>query len=354
MDPFSLEAYDYILPPELIAQSPAQARDESRLLVLDRAKQSWSHHRFTELSELLAPTDLLVANNTRVLRARLLGKRILDDATDSLGGKVEFLLLERVGPKTWEGMFHASAKHKPGVRFLIPTPDGKGLRGKLIRGASDSPHGTVVAEFDRDPVDTGAGEIPLPHYIGRNLETADEERYQTVYARNAGSAAAPTAGLHFTPRVFEKLRARGIGWEEVTLNVGLGTFRPVKSADIRMHSMHDEAYRIEASTADRINQARAEGHRIVGVGTTSVRTLESAYRDGKVQAGEGRTSIFIYPGGQPIQVVSAMITNFHLPKSTLLMMISAFAGRELVLRAYADAVREQYRFFSYGDAMLIL
>jgi S-adenosylmethionine:tRNA ribosyltransferase-isomerase len=352
---YSLKDYDFPLPPELIAQHPAEPRDASRLLVVDRRAGRWEHRTFRDLPEYFGAPDVLVANNTRVIPARLLGRRLLSDGSEGerLGGKVEFLLLEELGPCVWEGMFHAAAKHKPGIRFRIPTPDGRSLVGELIRGASASPHGTVVARFDRDPVESGAGQLPLPPYIERTPDAADAERYQTVYASRPGSAAAPTAGLHFTPRVREELRARGAGWEEVTLSVGLGTFRPVKAADIREHAMHDERYEIDAETARRLTEAKRAGRRITAVGTTAVRTLESAWRGGALHAGAARTSIFIYPGYE-WRCVDRLLTNFHLPQSTLLMLVSAFAGRELVLAAYAEAVRQRYRFFSYGDAMLLL
>jgi S-adenosylmethionine:tRNA ribosyltransferase-isomerase len=357
-DLFSINAYDFALPEELIAQQPASPRDSSRLLVVDRARGKWEHRVFTDLPDYLDSRDLLVANNTRVIKARLLGRRLKQEAGIWVaGGRVEFVMLEEVAPRTWEGLFKASATYVPGLRFEIPTPDGQGLRGTLVRGSKDSPHGTVVAEFDRDPVESGAGELPLPHYIRREPGAQDDSSYQTLYAKRAGSAAAPTAGLHFTDRVMSRLREKGVGWEEVTLDVGLGTFRPVKVSDIRQHAMHDERYEISTEAASHLNAAKQQGRRIVAVGTTSVRTLESAWRagQGSLKAGPGRTSIFIHPGAaQPFQVVDRLLTNFHLPKSTLLMLVAAFAGRELVLAAYQEAVRENYRFFSYGDAMLVL
>lgn len=353
---FRLEDYDYELPQELIAQSPVEPRDASRLLVLDRARGSIEHRRFSELPSLLDSRDVLVANNTEVIRARLLGQRLLAEKGRAVvGGKVEFLMLDEKEPRVWEGAFHAAAKHKPGVKFVIPTPDGRGLRGELIRGASESESGTVVARFDRDPIESGAGEIPLPHYIDRAPAADDEKRYQTVYASARGSAAAPTAGLHFTPRVLAELRAKGVSWEEVTLHVGLGTFRPVKTEDIREHVMHEERYSVDPAVAERLNRFKAEGRRIVAVGTTAVRTLEGAWREKEgVVGGTGRTRLFLHPGGGSARFVDRLITNFHLPKSTLLMLVSAFAGRELVMEAYRQAVAEKYRFFSYGDAMLVL
>ena len=381
-----LEAYDYELPERLIAQHPAEPRDGSRLLVLDRAKGSWEHRKFLELPDLLDSRDLCVANNTRVLKARLLGRRVAAVAPEArggksaapavggpIGGKVEFVLLEEREPRVWEGLFHASARYVPGLCFEIPTPDGKGLRGELVRGSADSPAGTVVARFDRDPLESGAGELPLPHYIRRaavrphhpilpeasprieTSQTLDDESYQTIYAKKPGSAAAPTAGLHFTERVREGLVARGVGWAELTLHVGLGTFRPVKEAEIERHRMHEERYEIPADVAETITRAKQrEGLRIVAIGTTSARTLESAWDGEALRPGPGRTSIFIYPGGRSFRVVDRLLTNFHLPKSSLLMMVCALAGRDLVLAAYEDAIREGYRFYSYGDAMLIV
>jgi S-adenosylmethionine:tRNA ribosyltransferase-isomerase len=367
---FDLAAYDYDLPEALIAQRPAEPRDASRLLVLHRADGRLEHRTFADLPEYLDARDLIVANNTRVLRARLLGHRIGGETpAGGKPGRVEFVLLEELRPRVWEGLFHASAKYKPGLRFEVPTPDGRGLRGTLVRGSAESPHGTVVAEFDRDPVESGAGEVPLPKYIRRlgpglrasgvsHVPFSDRERderaYQTAYARHAGSAAAPTAGLHFTPELIERLRAKGVGWQEVTLHVGIGTFRPVKDSDIRKHAMHAEAYDVPEDAAEAVTQAKRERRRVTAVGTTSVRVLESAWREGGLQAGKGRTEIFLFPGGPPFQVVDRLITNFHLPRSSLLMLVAAFAGRELVLRAYREAVERGYRFYSYGDAMLVL
>ncbi len=352
-----LSAYDYALPAELIAQYPAEPRDSSRLLVVDRATRTMTHRRFSDLPDYLDSKDILIANNSRVIRARLLGNRyfIGPDGLPGEGGKIEFLMLDKVDERTWEGALHASAKHKPGLRFRVPTPDGKGIIGELVRGASDSPHGLVTVRFDRDPVEAGAGVMPLPPYIERQAENQDEGTYQTVYSKVEGSAAAPTAGLHFTDRVLGRLRDKGVAWDEVTLHVGLGTFRPVKAESVREHVMHEERYWIDPAVAARVNASRSDGKRIVAVGTTTVRTLEGAWREGSgVQAGAGKTSIFIRPGGREFHIVDRLITNFHLPKSTLLMLVAAFAGYELTMAAYEEAIRERYRFFSYGDAMLIL
>lgn len=352
---FDIRSYDFELPERLIAQKPAEPRDASRLMVVDRATGRIEHRRFRDLPDYLDASDVLVANNTRVLKARLLGHRLREENGQLIpGGKVEFVLLEELKPNVWEGLFHASARYVPGLRFEIPTPDGKGLRAVLVRGSAESAHGTVVAEFERDPIASGAGELPLPHYINRPAQNADEETYQTVYASRLGSAAAPTAGLHFTDAVRARLRERGVSWQELTLHVGLGTFRPVKAEDIRLHGMHEERFEIDSDVALRITQAKRAGKRIVAVGTTSVRTLESAWTETGLRAGPGRTSIFIHPRGHRFQVVDRLLTNFHLPKSSLLMLVSAFAGRELVLDAYRQAVASEYRFFSYGDAMLVL
>jgi S-adenosylmethionine:tRNA ribosyltransferase-isomerase len=348
-----LSDYDYSLPEELIAQQAVEPRDSSRLLVLHRAEQRWEHRKFSDLPEYLDKYDLLVANNTKVFKARLLGQRLLPDG--KLGGKVEFVMLEERGPRTWEGLFRASAKYVVGLQFRSPSPDGKGLIGTLVRGSAESPSGTVVAEFDRDPLEADAGELPLPKYIEREKPTeADLQRYQTVYAKEQGSAAAPTAGLHFTQNVMNQLRVKNVGWTEVTLHVGVGTFRPVKTENIAEHVMHEEKFHISPEVAHEITDAKHQGRRIVAVGTTSVRTLESAWKDGALSSGTHRTQLFVRPGHHEFQVVDRMITNFHLPKSTLLMLVCAFAGRDFVLRAYEEAVCEKYRFFSYGDAMLIL
>ncbi len=348
-----LSDYDFELPPELIAQEPASPRDHSRLLLLKRGTGEISHHRFYDLPKLLRNGDLMIANNTRVIKARMLGQRVLPDGT--LGGKVEFVMLEPKAEWTWEGLFHASAKYVRGLKFSIPTPDGRGLIGELVSGSAESAHGTVIARFDRDPLAADAGELPLPHYIDRPADVADAEKYQTIYSSQPGSAAAPTAGLHFTSLVHEGLRGAGVTWREITLHVGLGTFRPVKTEDLSAHQMHEERYEISSQVCADVARARAEKRRVIAVGTTSVRSLESAVEpEGSLRAGSGRTSLFVRPGHFDFRVIDGLLTNFHLPRSTLLMLVSAFAGRENVLRAYAEAVRERYRFFSYGDAMLII
>lgn len=356
----ALDAYDFHLPGSLIAQSAVEPRDASRLMVLDRAKGEIEHARFRDLPRFLKPGDALVANNTRVMRARLLGRRLLPDGT--LGGKTEFLMLKRVGEREWEGLFHASAKADPGLRFSVPTPSGGVLTGEITQGFDAAVGGTLRAKFDRDPIASEAGEIPLPPYIERDRPSReDEARYQTVYSdrERLGSAAAPTAGLHFTPELLEQVRAMGASWDEVTLHVGAGTFRPVKSEDIRNHVMHSEFAELSERTAERLNGARSQGRRVIAVGTTTVRTLESSVEaSGQLAACAAETSIFIRPGYR-FKAVDAVITNFHLPKSSLLMMITAFAHErakdpDLLKRAYEIAVQEKYRFFSFGDAMLIL
>ncbi len=346
----------------MIASQPVSPRDASRLLVIHRESGRLEHRRFTDLPEYLNAGDLLVSNNTRVLRARLLGRRLrLDRGQWVEGGGLEFVLLEKRSNGEWEGLMKASAKYVPGLRFRIPAPGGS-IEGELTQGVRESEHGTVVARFDRDPVEVGAGVLPLPHYMDRDTEAADEERYQTVYGKEPGSAAAPTAGLHFTPRVLDSLNSKGVRWAEVTLHVGLGTFRPVKTEDIREHKMHSERYWVPESVAAAVAQARTGGgKRVVAVGTTSVRTLESAWDSAAsaLRTGEGRTSLFLHPSSETsaearFRVTQAMLTNFHLPKSSLLMLVCAFGGTDLVLRAYEEAVREKYRFYSYGDAMLLV
>jgi len=352
-----LSSYHFDLPESLIAQDPVFPRDASRLLVLHRQEQRWEHRMFVDLPDYLNSDDMIVANNTKVLKARLLGHRIRqENGRQVRGGKVEFVMLEELSPCIWEGLFHASARYVAGLEFEVSTPSGHPLRGRLVRGSAESPSGNVVVQFDRDPVEAGAGELPLPHYIQRSALSDDEQKYQTVFSKKLGSAAAPTAGLHFTHDVIEQVRKKKVIWNEITLHVGLGTFRPVKEKDIRKHVMHEERYEISPSVGEEVTAWKRDGKRVLAIGTTSVRTLESAWDQQKaeLQSGMGRTSIFIYPGHHQFQVVDCLLTNFHLPCSTLLMLVSAFAGRDFVLAAYEEAVKEKYRFFSYGDAMLIL
>ena len=331
------------LPEELIAQTPALQRDMSRLMCLDKNSGKIVHHVFHDIKDLLRPGDLLVLNNSRVLPARLYGQK------EGTGGAIEFLLLEQKANDIWEILVKPGKKAKPGVRFVF----GDGLLVaeilEVLPGGNRHvkffwKEGTFFDVLDR------VGQMPLPHYITTQLE--DKERYQTVYSKDVGSAAAPTAGLHFTKELLEELKNKGINIAFVTLHVGLGTFRPVKADDITDHKMHLEHYFLPQETADMILETKKNGGRVIAVGTTSCRTLESVGNTGEIRAAEGYTDIFIYPG-YDFKVIDAIITNFHLPESTLIMLISAFAGRENVLNAYNVAVEEKYRFFSFGDAMFI-
>lgn len=338
------DSFSYQLPEKLIAQKPLEQRDLSRLLVMDRQSGRCAHKKFRELPELLRKGDCLVLNNSKVIPARLLGVR-----RDSRAA-VEILLLRRLDMTDWEVIVRPGRKVRPGhiIEFLPGRlyaeirqmlPDGNRIASFRFAGSWE----TLLEE---------AGRLPLPPYIHEQL--ADQSRYQTVYASSEGSAAAPTAGLHFTEQLLEQLEATGIGIAELTLHVGLGTFRPVKSAHVEEHTMHAEYYELSRAAAEKIRQTREKGGRIVAVGTTSCRVLESVARKyGEIRPECGWTDIFIYPGFR-FRAIDALVTNFHLPESTLIMLVSAFAGREKVLAAYDLAVREEYRFFSFGDAMLIL
>ena len=333
----------YELPQELIAQTPIQKRDASRLMTLDRATGAVEHHHFYELPDFLRPGDCLILNDSRVLPARLLGSRLPG------GGACEVLLLIDRGEKTWECLVRPGRKMRTGARLSF----GDGALTAEVVGEVEG--GNRLVRFDYEGIFLEVleklGKMPLPPYIKEELQ--DRERYQTVYSRVVGSAAAPTAGLHFTPELLETIAARGIGIGYVTLHVGLGTFRPVKEEDITDHEMHSEYCVIPQETADLINRTKAAGGRCICVGTTSCRTLESwAREDGFMEAKAGWTNIYIYPGYR-FKVMDGLVTNFHLPESTLIMLVSAFAGREHVLAAYEEAVRERYRFFSFGDAMFI-
>ncbi len=360
-----LSSYSFDLPEELIAQQPIQPRDASRLLVVHRKEGKWEHRNFKDLPEYLDSNDFMIANNTRVLKARLLGHRLIEkNGVEVQGGEIEFVLLEEIQPHVWEGLFHASARYVAGLRFEVPLAAGGALQGVLLRGVADSRVGTVVAEFDQDPIESGAGVLPLPHYIDRTEQVGadgcdDEVSYQTIYAKKIGSAAAPTAGLHLSEAVMNELQKKGVSWGEVTLNIGLGTFRPVKEADISKHVMHEERYEISSDVAERVCQWKSLQRRVLAVGTTSARTLESASqidKQGKLRiaSGSARTSLFIRPGAYSFRVVDRLLTNFHLPRSTLLMLVCTLAGKDLTLAAYQDAIKKRYRFFSYGDAMLVL
>ena len=333
----------YDLPPELIAQTPLEKRDESRLLCLDKATGEWSHHHFYELPDFMRAGDCLILNNSRVLPARLLGRRLPG------GGACEVLLLQDKGDKVWECLVRPGKHLREGAR--VSFGDGE-LTAEI---AEVLPDGNRLVRFDYEGIFLEVlerlGKMPLPPYIKEELQ--DQERYQTVYSKVNGSAAAPTAGLHFTPELLERIAAKGVGVGYVTLHVGLGTFRPVKEDEIEQHDMHSEYCTIPQETADLINRTKANGGRVICVGTTSCRTIESwAGEDGTMTATGGWTNIYIYPGYR-FKVMDALVTNFHLPESTLIMLVSALAGREHVLAAYEEAVRERYRFFSFGDAMFI-
>ena len=333
----------YDLPQELIAQTPLDKRDTSRLMTLDRVTGAVEHHHFDELPDFLNPGDCLILNNSRVLPARLLGQRLPG------GGACEILLLIDRGDKVWECLVRPGKKLRPGARVSF----GNGELTAEIVGEVEG--GNRLVRFDYEGIFLEVlerlGKMPLPPYIKEELQ--DQERYQTVYSKVLGSAAAPTAGLHFTPELLEKIASKGIGIGYVTLHVGLGTFRPVKEEEITDHEMHSEFCTIPQETADLINRTKAGGGRCICVGTTSCRTLESwAAEDGHMEAKAGWTNIYIYPGYR-FKVMDGLVTNFHLPESTLIMLVSAFAGREQVLAAYAEAVKERYRFFSFGDAMFL-
>lgn len=334
----------YDLPQELIAQTPLEDRSASRLMVLDKETGEVCHKHFTDILDYLNPGDTLVLNDTKVIPARLYGVKA------ETGGAIEFLLLKKMAAdQQWEVILRPGRKAREGSEFLF----GNGrLRAKVLKVKED---GNRIVEFfceeDFETLLDEIGKMPLPHYITEELK--DKDRYQTVYSKNKGSAAAPTAGLHFTKELLSKVEEKGINLAYVTLHVGLGTFRPVKEDDILDHKMHTEEYRITPEVADMINKTKAAGKRVISVGTTSTRVLESVGdENGHVHAQSGQTDIFIYPGYR-YKIVDALITNFHLPESTLIMLVSALAGRDHVLAAYEEAVRERYRFFSFGDAMYI-
>ena len=333
----------YELPEELIAQTPAEPRDSSRLLIYDRKNKTITHKHFYDIVDYLHAGDVLVINNTKVLPVRLYGNK------EKTNGKIEFLLLKRIDLKTWQVILKPGRIAKPGSKFHF----GDRLSA-TVKDIIDG--GMRVVEFEYDGVFedilNDIGEMPLPHYIKKQIE--NKERYNTVYAEYNGSAAAPTAGLHFTKELMQKLRDKGVVFTEVLLHVGLGTFRPVKAEDITEHKMHSEYYEISADAAEEINRAKREGRRVIAVSTTSVRVLETcADADGMFKAGFGETDIFIYPGYK-FKAVDGLITNFHLPESTLIMLVSAFMGREEALEMYKTAVKEKYRFFSFGDSTFII
>ena len=336
--------FNYELPPELIAQTPIQRRDASRLLVLDKNTGAWQHRHFYDLPEYLRPGDCLILNNSRVLPARLLGHRLPG------GGACEVLLLIDRGQKTWECLVRPGKRMRTGAKLSFG--DGE-LTAEVVE---ELPGGNRLVRFDYEGIFLEVleklGKMPLPPYIKEELQ--DQERYQTVYSREVGSAAAPTAGLHFTKELLEKIREKGVNEAFVTLHVGLGTFRPVKAEEVTEHHMHSELCMMNAETANMLNETKRNGGRVICVGTTSCRTLESLVNDdGTFEAKSRWTDIFIYPG-YTFKAMDGLITNFHLPESTLVMLVSAFAGREHVLNAYEEAVKQRYRFFSFGDAMCIM
>ncbi len=348
--------FDFDLPDDRIAQEPAP-RGESRLLVLDAPPGAESRHRrITDLPELLHPGDLLVVNDTRVIPARLFGRRLIprvggaEGGEAEEGGRVELLLVEPTGeaPHEWTALARPGKKARPGTRLRF----GEELEGEVVARLGDGRHRVRFSEEVEPHLDR-LGHVPLPPYIKREDRAEDRERYQTVFAARPGAVAAPTAGLHFTPELLGRLAERGVEVARVTLHVGVGTFKPVTAALVHEHVMDEERFEVPEATAAAVAETRRRGGRIVAVGTTTVRTLESAAEeDGSVTAGAGRTGLFIYPGYR-FRVVDVLLTNFHLPRSTLLMMVSAFAGRERVLAAYREAVEAGYRFYSYGDAMLL-
>ena len=347
--------FDYHLPPELIAQTPLEPRDSSRLLVLQRYTGRVEHRSFAHILEYVNPGDVMVFNQSRVIRARLYGRR------EDSGGKVELLLLRREGAGTWQALAQPGRRLRPGVKVIV-TPDGlqpdqgyqRSIEVEILASHAD---GIKTLRLDPEGDIDSLGEIPLPPYIHQRLK--DPERYQTVYAQEPGSAAAPTAGLHFTRPLMEELKELGVELAFVTLHVGLDTFRPVQAEDPTTHKMHTEYFELGPGTAELLNKARSDKRRVIAVGTTTVRVLEQAaqlmLQQGKdqLEPTSGQAGLYILPGHK-FQVVDALITNFHLPRSTLLMMVSALAGRDLVLRAYQEAINQRYRFYSFGDAMLVL
>ena len=340
--------YDFHLPPELIAQSPLAQRDASRLMIVDRRTSTISHRKFSDLPELVSPGDLLVVNRSRVVKARLLGTRV------GSGAPAEIFLLQPLGDGRYEAMVSPGGKLKPGravavaLGFTVEILEVTDRRTRIVRLVVGAPYGSAEEAIERN------GHVPLPPYIDRADDASDAERYQTVYAREAGSVAAPTAGLHFTPALLEALAERGVRRADVVLHVGAGTFKPVETDDPANHAMHEERYEISEETARAVTETHAQGGRVWAVGTTSVRTLEAAAdATGTVRAGAGETRIFIRPPARP-RVVDALITNFHLPRSTLIMLVASFLGYELTMRAYREAIAERYRFYSYGDAMAIV
>ena len=339
----NVKDYDYDLPEELIAQDPLEDRSSSRLMVLDRQTGDVEHRHFTDILEYLHPGDCLVINNTKVIPARLFGVK------EDTQAKIEVLLLKRKENDIWETLVKPGKKAKPGTKLVF----GDGLLTAEVVDVVEEGNRLIQFHYDGifEEILDQLGQMPLPPYITHQLK--DKNRYQTVYAKYDGSAAAPTAGLHFTKELLQKVKDMGVDIAEVTLHVGLGTFRPVKVENVLDHHMHSEFYMVSQEAADKINRAKESGHRVIAVGTTSTRTLEAAAdENGRLHETSGWTEIFIYPGYQ-FKVLDGLITNFHLPESTLIMLVSALAGREHVLAAYEEAVKQKYRFFSFGDAMFI-
>jgi len=347
-DDLSLSAYQYTLPPEQIAQNPVIPRDSSRLLVVDDP-HTHCHQHFRDLPDLLAPGDLLVLNDTRVIPARLAGYK-------PSGGKVEVLLIEAKTPTLWLALVRPGRRLKPGADVHFGPDPNRPLLTATVQATDAETHGRLV-QFHLPPGESllgwldQVGEIPLPPYITES--TADADQYQTVYAQRPGAVAAPTAGLHFTPDLFQRLDQRGISRSRLTLHVGVGTFRPVETDAITEHTMHSEWIDVPAATVDAIAATKAQGGRVIAVGTTVVRALEGAAATGTLQPMQGKTNLFIYPGFQ-FRVIDGLITNFHLPGSSLLMLVSALTGRERLLALYEEAIQQNYRFYSFGDAMIIL
>jgi len=337
------EEFDYKLPKELIAQDPVEPRDSSRLMVIYRDSGKIEHRIFREIEEYLRPGDCLVINNTKVIPARLMGYKA------GTGGKVEIFLLAEVEKDLWEALVRPGRRLQPGAQVILG--DGKVIAKIEKRLSGGERLVSFSYEGDFNKLLEELGKVPLPPYITKPLDGLD--RYQTIYAKEWGSVAAPTAGLHFTPELMQRLEKKGVITVAVTLRVGIDTFRPVREEFIEDHKMHSELYSVTEEAALVINEAKKRGDRVVAVGTTSVRVLETAGRTGEIKPGTGNTSLFIYPGFK-FKAVDAIITNFHLPKSTLLMMVAAFCGKDLIMKAYKEAVRKNYRFYSFGDAMLIL
>lgn len=341
--------FDYELPQELIAQTPVEPRDSSRLMVVSRADGSIQHRRFYDLPEYLRPGDVMVFNDSRVIPARLYGRRIMDSTgSPQVGGQIEILLLSRLSPGVWRALVRPGRRMREGIAFEISS-DGDGMSGEVLSVEDD---GTRIVRLSDEEHLNKVGVVPLPPYIHAPL--ADSERYQTVYSRIEGSVAAPTAGLHFTPRLLERVRDMGVETAFVTLHVGWDSFRPIKTDDVSSHKMHSEYWELSPESAETLNRAKREVRRVISVGTTAVRLLENAasLHGGNLRPGSGWADIFITPGYK-FRVVDALVTNFHLPRSTLLMLTSALAGRDLILRAYREAVEQRYRFYSFGDAMFI-